>query len=675
MERSPAGSQRGDESAAGLSRTVRTIGAAIRNMLQVLERTRRFLPMGRALMALVGSISAGAAGAACAPAHPAAVKTVVLGGDGAPGVAAPAMPGHNVPAIKVDTVGFPADWRKIVVFNLDPAGAVVKDAAGKVVIVVDAARISERGVDLASKDPVWQVDLTDLKAPGRYTIEVGTAAPEVSDPFEVASSPYDRALIAGLKSFYFQRTRTTLDAPYAEWDGELYTRDAPSHVHDDVGWDLEHYPDKVKRWQLEAGWHDAGNYDMYVPSTAPSAQALLLAYEWAPERFTDGQLTIPESGNGIPDILDETRWGLTWILSMQEPGGAFRHREAVMESSPELPADRDRTVRWVAGPSTAATAKAVAVLAMASRIYAGHDDAFAARCAGAARRGWTWLLEHPTRVIADGKGATQPLWDDEPGGSDAGARMVAAAEVWRTFRDKRALALARALLDDDDASPNAILRGAWANLGRWAMWRLATDDRTPADLRGAARRRLLDAAALVREQVEQKDGYRCASEPADYYWAHNSNLMEKAHVLAMAHRLDPAERWYLDAARDQLHWVLGRNPNGYSMVTRVGKGPPRLYHMEWGPREPPPPGYLIGGPNGQEMAILAPDAPAKALLWDNPQPLRSGLPAHSLWHWRQSDLWDAGFAPEESWDNGWWAVTEPDILYSANFVLALVSVR
>ena len=71
----------------------------------------------------------------------------------------------------------------------------------------------------------------------------------------------------------------------------------------------------------------------------------------------------------------------------------------------------------------------------------------------------------------------------------------------------------------------------------------------------------------------------------------------------------------------------------------------------------------------------APGAPAKALLWQNPKPLRSGLPAGTLWHWQQTDLWDAGFVAEEQWDNGWWAVTEPDILYSANFVLAAASVR
>ena len=131
----------------------------------------------------------------------------------------------------------------------------------------------------------------------------------------------------------------------------------------------------------------------------------------------------------------------------------------------------------------------------------------------------------------------------------------------------------------------------------------------------------------------------------------------------------------LEAARDQWHWVLGRNPNGYSMVTRVGKGPTRLYHEEWGHREPPVPGFLVGGPNAMEAGFLAPGAPAKALLWDNPHKLRSGTPAHGLWHWQQSDLWDGGFEAEESWDIGWWTVIEPDIYYNANFVLAAVAVR
>jgi hypothetical protein len=151
--------------------------------------------------------------------------------------------------------------------------------------------------------------------------------------------------------------------------------------------------------------------------------------------------------------------------------------------------------------------------------------------------------------------------------------------------------------------------------------------------------------------------------------------MEKAHQFAIALKLDPSRTWLREALRDQWHWILGRNPNGYSMVTRIGKGPDRLYHTEWGNVKGPVPGFLLGGPNAAEMGFLAPGAPAKALLWDNQKPLRSGLPPHSLWHAEQSDLWDGGFVAEGQWTKGWWAITEPDIYYNANLVLVAVEVQ
>lgn len=624
------------------------------------------MPIALCFVFLVACTSAAAPGA-----ERTRPPTVVLGKGAGGGVAAPAMPGVNVPAVKVDTVGYPTTWRKIAVVNVEPKDVRVVNDGNEVVL--RPKTIAARGIDEASQDPTWQVDFTELRTPGAYTLHVGEHA---SDPFRVAPAEelYAEALVAGVKSFYFQRTRTALTGKPATWKGDAYTRKTASHVHADVGWDLEDYPDKKRKWKVEGGWHDAGNYDMYVPSTAPSAQTLLMAYEWDPSLFDDAALVLPESGNGVPDILDEARWGIVWVLSMQEPSGAFRHREAVMEWTPEGPADEDKTVRWIAGPSSSATAKAVAVLAMASRIYGDVDPKLAQRCERAARKGWAWLVAHPEHVRADGKGSKQPLWDDEPENTDVGARFVAAVEMWRTFRDRDALAVAHALMDADETQATAMWSGAWANLSRWGLIALATDEDTPAALRREARARVLAAADAALPRIEQHDGYRCLSAPADYYWAHNSNLMEKTHVLAVAARLTSDER-YLHAARDQWHWVLGRNPNGYSMVTRVGKGPTRLYHMEWGDHDPPPPGFLIGGPNGQNMAFLAPGAPAKALLWDNPAPLRSGLPAHAMWHWRQSDLWDGGFVAEGEWTDGWWAVTEPDILYSAGFVLAAVSVR
>ena len=253
------------------------------------------------------------------------LKVVSLGGAGeTQGAPSPAIPGKNVPAIKVDTVGYEVGWKKIVIFNIEPRNAVVSDVRSGTAVRIDAPHPGARP-RRPSKDQVWQVDITDLRKPGTYKIVSDGAE---SDPFQVGEHLYDLAVTAGLKSFYFQRTRTALPAPYATWEGNSYIRKAASHVHEDVGWDLLDYPEKKRKWKVEGGWFDAGNFDMYVPSTAPAAESLLAAYEWAPEHFKDKQLNIPESGNGIPDILDEARWGLIWILSVQEQDtGAFRARE------------------------------------------------------------------------------------------------------------------------------------------------------------------------------------------------------------------------------------------------------------------------------------------------------------------------------------------------------------
>ena len=229
---------------------------------------------------------------------------------------------------------------------------------------------------------------------------------------------------------------------------------------------------------------------------------------------------------------------------MQEPGGAFRHRDAMIEWSPEGPADNDKTVRWVGHLSSSATAKAVAVLALAARVYDKGQGVRRPRQPRRPRRAGRGCWTTPAHLRAKRVGGgEQPLWDDEPENNDVGARFAAAAEMWRTFRDAEALKKARAAMATTEAKdPEKILEGGWANISRFALWTLASDDKTPADLRADAKKRLLAAAELMHPRVEKTDGYRCASALDDYYWASNSNLMEKLHVLMMAAALEPAQQ-------------------------------------------------------------------------------------------------------------------------------------
>lgn len=591
----------------------------------------------------------------------------------AAGVPAPAVPGVNVPAVKVNTVGYPAAWPKTAVVNFKPTAVRVQDESGKEVMLLPASAIKSRGLDPASQDQVWQADFSSLSITGRYRLAFEGAQSGSSDAFAVGEQPYERALVASQKMFYYQRTRTTLSEPYTLWDegDDDYTRPVASHLHDDVGWLLDSYPEKKRKLELKKGWFDAGNYDMYIASTAPTVSTLLLAYEISPAAFGDAN-GIPESGNGIPDVLDECTWGLDWMLSMQAREGAFYAREAVMRlgTVPEGSAGIDTTTRWVSTWATASTAKACAAFATAARVYLPFDKRRSEDYARAAQRAWAWLKAHPDRQTLKVEGSDQPLWDDGAEySSEAGARAAAAFGMWRSFRGKDALQDLEDRWGDPQLSAGQ-MQGGWPNIGRFAVLGAAMDPRSPDALRAEGRQRLLTFVDTLRSTWEA-DGYRCALKKDEYYWGSPSVLMQKAFLLALAAKLDPkGHAWAAEAARDQWHWLLGRNPNGYSLVSRVGKGPTRIYHTEWGKKKSPPPGFLIDGPNFANAAFLSPDAPAKALLWFSPKDLRSGVKAGDPFHNAQDDLWEGGFVEPNSWSTGWWVVTEVDILYNADLVLA-----
>ncbi|MBN2717352.1 MAG: glycoside hydrolase family 9 protein [Deltaproteobacteria bacterium] len=646
------------------------------------------------------------------------VATLTLGKTEAVAQTNPAQPGVNVPVIKVDTVGYVDDWKKMVIFNVDPTGATVKDDAGNLALKITPDMVTHFGLDKESQDEVWHVDISSLKKKGRYYVEAADVKNEqyrsdrfiVDDYWQVQGDSV-RTLV---KSFYYQRTRTALEDPYAKWNGHSYLREGVSHVHEDVGWDWQYYPEKKEKWQesedkkwwpgeqLKKGWFDAGNLDMYIDSTGISAQILLIAYAMRSELFKDNEQNIPESGNGVPDILDETTWGLDWIMSLQQKDGGFRHSEAVFGWTGPMAADEDKTVRWIRPESTSSTAKAIAVLAMASAIYGGFPAyrEMADKYRTAAKLGWQWLMKHPAQMRWNQLDSPQPAWDDRNSHdkgvvsevidrngdyfyNDIGARFGAAVEMWVRFRDKDALANILGMIKVDQFDQvhdvESVTNGSWRNIARYGLVELAYDEGSPTELRTFAKEKLIQCADEWLIPRWEKDGYKIVALGWEYYWGIAANTAEKVHLLAMVAKLT-GDRKYMEAARDNWHWLMGRNPNAYSMATGIGRAPTKLYHIEWGPYAddldiPPPPGFVIVGPNYRDLPALSPNAPAKALLWDNQTSTRVGGKPHQMWHWKQEELWDGGFEVEGNWNKGWWYVVETDLLYSADFVLAAIAIR
>ncbi len=295
------------------------------------------------------------------------------------------------PHIKINQAGFPCHASKYALVSFYPECCSVDD--GDTFAVCDAETgtvVYEGSLTLLSEfdardsgEKVLKADFSDFCGTGTYYVTVGGLDDSVT--FRISDDAYAEALTAAQKYFYYQRQGTTLTEEYAG----VFARDT-------LGIDDSAVPFATGRSGVissEKGWFDAGDSGKYVNTGAGTVSTLLWAYEMYPEQFTDSSIGIPESGNGIPDILDEARWELEWILTMQdaESGGFY----------PRIQGDAgDRLVMDQNGCTTDDTACAAAVLAEASLTYRAYDAGFADKCLAAAERAWNYLSAHPENIAS-----------------------------------------------------------------------------------------------------------------------------------------------------------------------------------------------------------------------------------------------------------------------------------
>jgi endoglucanase len=80
---------------------------------------------------------------------------------------------------------------------------------------------------------------------------------------------------------------------------------------------------------VRGGWHDATDYLQYTATSANAVFQMLLAYQQNPAAFGDAYQANGEPGrNGIPDILDEVKWGLDWLVKMNPDSGQMYNQIA-----------------------------------------------------------------------------------------------------------------------------------------------------------------------------------------------------------------------------------------------------------------------------------------------------------------------------------------------------------
>ncbi|MFC7308186.1 glycoside hydrolase family 9 protein [Streptomyces monticola] len=510
--------------------------------------------------------------------------------------------------VRVNQVGYLPDGPKgATVVTTAPQSLTwqLRDTSGA---VVASGATVPRGADAPSGQSVQVADFSSYRGTGSgYVLAVDG---NTSAPFDIRANLYDGLRSDAMAFFYHQRSGTPIDASLV---GSAYSRPA-GHLGVAPNKGDTSVPCQATvcdyTQDVRGGWYDAGDHGKYVVNGGISTWLMVNSFERAKRAgedaaLGDSTLKIPERGNGIPDVLDEARWELDFLMRMQVPEGkqyagmAFHKiHDAAWTALPTRP-EQDSQPRELHRPSTAATLNLAAAAAQCARVFKPYNAAFADRCLSVARRAWTAAQANPALYAPD---------SDSTGGGAYGDTQVgdefywAAAELYATTGESGYRDAATGSSWHTSESAFSAYGFGWSDTAALGRLTLAT---VPNGLPAADRDRVRTSVATAA------DGYlsRMAAQgyavpvPADgYFWGSNGAVANDAIVLAVAAELTGNER-YRTGALETMDYLLGRNALGRSYITGYGKTyAQNQHHRFWAhqldaslPR--PPAGSLAGGPN------------------------------------------------------------------------------
>jgi len=540
----------------------------------------------------------------------------------------------SIQPVRVNNLGYrPADHKPFITNQDFQTFNIVDDATGEVVFTGEGEFYW--GFDADSQSEVYQGDFGDFQTPGTYRVVIDGVGE--SYPFDIADDVYAEGLYVGTRALYLQRSGIAIDD--ATISGVTLQA---AHLAPAVLWDE---PDSAPM-DVSGGWYDAGDYGRYIPTGTFAVNQLMLAYHANPGLFPDGSLDIPESSNGVSDLLDEIRWELEWLLKMQREDGAVHHK-VTTRSFPGYGtlAQDDTAQMFVFGVSSADAAYFAGAMAQASVTYAEVDPAFAAQCLEAAVRAWEWLSQHPEQFPTGG--FQNPPVDEYPmqGGYDfvgveTMPRMWATAELFKATGDPAYQEAFAGFFTGFDGGQAM----SWANFYPMALYAYLTSDGADADLTAQVAATFQAQAAEILSVTEMSPYQIALNDSVEgYYYVWGSNQVALAHGLymMMASELFP-DSDYSAAAKAQVDYLFGLNPLAYTYVGGVGENSVLYPHHNVSFHyQSSIPGFVTEGPNSQGAGG---DAVLIALR-------ESGAPAsHSY-----IDNWDS------------WASNEPTIDANATF--------
>lgn len=509
----------------------------------------------------------------------------------------------QTPFIAVNLVGYPSDGIKeaFLVNGVSDSLVLYNENTGEVTENLSYDIYKEP--DVASGDVINVVEFSDFEDEGVYSIRSIGDDGLRSGVFKISDNPFEEVAISSLQSFYYHRCGTEVHNG-TDWGYKL------CHVDD-----AAFYRNKNEYKEVWGGWHDAGDYNKFSVNTSLSAALLLYLYEDLPGKLIDGQLDIPENANGVPDILDEVKWAMDWLMRMQKYNGGIYHKVSQEKWIGEYLPTTDPSERYIFEVSSAATASFAASAALAARLYSKFDAKYSDELKSSALNAWGFLEKNPQNVPLGGFKNPPNVFGGEYGDTnDQDERVWAAIELYRLTGESKFLNYIKIKLDD---LPRYGMQPiSWRNVTSLALsslLKLEVSEQT-SGLKKEATQKLVSQANKILS-VHDRNNYGNLIKHTEYYWGSNSVGLAYAYDLIKAYELT-GQREYINAAYDQLHFVLGRNPVNRTQVTAIGsRSVSKPYHQlsELDGIDLPVPGMLVGGPNNNSHldGKVISDFPAK----------------------------------------------------------------
>lgn len=604
-----------------------------------------------------------------------------------------ALKEFDVPIIKVDAFGYKPNAKKIAILSnplvgynsmdtYTPSGVVdLKDAYTHLpVFSASPVAWNSGATHTSSGDQAWRFDFTAFNTPGKYYVADGAIR---SEDFYIADTVYHDVLNTAFKTFYYQRCgvnklQSIVGAAYQ--DGACHTADLTcKFINDETNTSLEK--------NLSGGWHDAGDYNKYVNFTADVIQDLCFSYEFNPAAWND-DMGIPESSNGIPDLLDEIKVELDWLLKMQDTDGGVYSLVGVKNYATASPPSSDAALRYYGPKTTSASLTAALCFSAAYRQFSKINNpdiqTYASTLQSAAIAAWDWAIANPSTsyynsgIIAAG--------EQEISGYTLDMRkLIAAVHLYAATGDVQYLDYVELNYSNSHLIQWNFVY-PFENLVQLGLVYFASLPQVDAliaeDIRNTFVISMDTDSGNIPAFDNDVDPYYAYLSDANYTWGSNKTKTDMGNLYRAYHNYmyDPLINDELEEySGTYLHYIHGVNPNGICFMSNMGgngaeKSCNTIYHSWFNDGSAawddvlestygPAPGFIPGGVNPTwslddccNTTCGASDPDCILLSPPSSQPIEKSY---------------------RDWNTGWpqnsWEVTEPAIYSQASYLALLAS--